>query len=488
MKNKVLLIVFFVVCVSFITAQSYESSVHSAVTQLTSRLNSPIEVSIGNIFIEGTQSTSGLSRNLSTKITHNAVETGRLIVVAPTQGIPRGGERNRTGGAQRGVIHGTYEVRGDNVNFNLQLISDPDGVIIGSSQFTVHVKELEGIEILPSNMNTHEAVREQEKIFTPQPVQTPVQSTVQTQPSVNSSAFQLTAWPNSHTNTFIDGDEITFTIEAGQNCYFKVYHIDNENNTQMIFPNTVNRDNRLTANVPRTIPDSGMRFVIQAPFGQDTIIVVASQQQFQNIEAEFTQTRSATRDVISNITRGIGMQPTQSAQSAQTVSARFHFTTLPATYYDDIHSYRKPANMTETVQAMRTEVIRQGGTFSGNEQSGVFSYTGVTGNYNVSGDRFIVNIRYTGNQLPATRGAGSNYSFTIERPRDILQAVNAVKTGIESSGGVFSGNEREGNFNASGVAGQYRVENHVNVTISKKPVLIPHAMIEKEVRGYFSGY
>jgi hypothetical protein len=84
-----------------------------------------------------------------------------------------------------------------------------------------------------------------------------------------------------------------------------------------------------------------------------------------------------------------------------------------------------------------------------------------------------------------SRGSGFNFSFT--RPGNISRAVQTVRSGIEGKGGTFSGNEQQGNFNASGIAGQYRVADMVNVTITEKPFIIPNSLIEREVKNYFGG-
>jgi hypothetical protein len=69
----------------------------------------------------------------------------------------------------------------------------------------------------------------------------------------------------------------------------------------------------------------------------------------------------------------------------------------------------------------------------------------------------------------------------------MTEAIMSVRSGVEANGGTFSGDEQQGNFRASGIAGQYNVADRVNVRISEKPVIIPNSLIEREVRSFFSG-
>jgi hypothetical protein len=447
MKKIILSIVFIFIFTSLSSAQDFDSRVMEAVNNLASPVRNTIDITVEDIYLEGTQTQSGLSRNLYNKIIIHALGTGKFRIINRTR------ELNNTRNAQTGSIRGTFSLQDNNVLIKLNLFNNNN--LVNSNQFTVPVSELSGIEILPSNLK-------QTFVF----------------PSAQANqAFQILAWPNSDTNTFIDGDEFKINIRANRDCYFKIYHIDHNNIIQLVYPSATSGNNRLRANVARAIPDDGRGYVIQAPFGQDTIIVVASIQPFGNIESEFSQTQQANQRLIDNLITG-------------QVFAYFNFTSLPATYFDENYVYSRPNNMREIVSSMRSEITRQRGSLTGNEQNGTFSYPGVQGQYAISGDRFIINLRYLGNQIAPSLSKGSGriiHSFTIDRPRDISGAIQSVRSGIENSGGTFSGDEQQGNFRAKGITGQYIVADRVNVNIMDKPFVIPNSMIENEVRAYFSG-
>jgi hypothetical protein len=475
MKKLFLISYFLFHAAAALLAEDIDGIVKTAVDGLASRLLYPLELSIGDINLAGTESPSAFSRYLSNRIMAHAPNNRMFKVVSPSRGV----DRISPSGPKKSVIGGTFLREGDIVRVTLQLISKPDDTVLESRDFTISVAELErlGIAILPENVISPEEIIKREEIINPPA------------PPSAAQTFNLAAWPNSDTRTYIDGDRLKISIVSDQDCYFKVYHIDLNRNMQLIHPNAKNTDNRLVANVTRTIPDSDtISYILQAPFGQDTIKVVASQRQFENIAAEFNKTWTAAEETVRRAEsyRGLAIEYAPEEPTVETVIASFNFTVLPANYNDSVYMYRKPENMTEAIQAMRTDILRQGGSF--NERDGSFTMSGITGQYMVSGDTVILSLRYSGNQLtaPLTRGAAS-INFNIDRPRNISQAIQMVKSGIEAKGGVFFGNERQGNFRASGIAGQYNVADQINISITEKPAIIPASLIEKEVRKFFNG-
>jgi hypothetical protein len=270
---------------------------------------------------------------------------------------------------------------------------------------------------------------------------------------------------------------------AGQDCYFKVYHIDVNGQMRLIYPNQYNRDNRLRANIVRTIPEAPVYYPLGAPYGVETILAAASAEPFQNLEREMIPVQFSHSAVNTARGLGIGVRPGSGGQAAPTVSASFTYSILSPAYADEVLSYPTPAGIEEALRILEDEIRRQGGVFSGDAGTGSFTLDGTRGGYTVSGDTLTLRIRYTGTSLPApqTRGAGFNFSF--DRPADLGQAIQLVRSGIERKGGSFSGNERQGSFRASGIAGQYRVADQVSVSILEKPLIIPNRMIEREVKN-----
>jgi hypothetical protein len=303
-------------CAALSWAEDIDSVVKAAVDGLASRLLYPLEVSVGDINLAGTGSPSAFSRYLSNRILAHAPDNRMFRVVPPSRGI----DRVSPGGPEKGVITGVFLREGAIVRVTLRLVSEPGGVVLGTRDFRVSAAELDrlGIALLPEN-TTLEEIKKRETILNP--------------PSSAARAFTLRAWPDSDTRTYLDGDELRISIVADEDCYFKVYHIDLNGGMQLIHPNDKNTDNRLTANVTRTIPESGaISYVLQAPFGQDTIKVVAARQQFENLPAEFNKTWKADGETVRRAEshRGLAVRYAPEAPAVETVTASFNFTVLPA--------------------------------------------------------------------------------------------------------------------------------------------------------------
>jgi hypothetical protein len=449
-----------------LSAQTLDERIKDAVNGLAQVTR--MEVVIYPPVIQGTGSPSELSRYLHQKIDTYALISRRFNVVQPT----RGGDQGR--------IEGSYIVaENDIVTVTLKLTSDSNVVIV-AREFDIPLAELEKLELawLPPGVQTQEEVKEREEIFVQPP--SPASS-----PAPSPPPFTLTARPNSVTRTYYDGEELFVTVWADKDCYFKVYHIDVDGKMKMIYPNEYNRNNFLRANTEMTVPRDEVRFVLHEPFGQETILVTASPEQFTNLDSEMTPV-TATRETVTRVSRGGSLVLNRQNTSAVTVSERFTFIILPASFADEVFTYKKPTDMAGAIQSLRSEITGKGGQFNGDEQEGVFSGNDFEGSYRISGGDIIVTLRYQRNAQtePSTRGA-SGYNFSFAKPGNITQAVNTVRSGITGKGGSFNGNESAGNFEASGIAGEYRVADRVNVTISAKPFIVPNSLIEREVKNFF---
>ena len=78
------------------------------------------------------------------------------------------------------------------------------------------------------------------------------------------------------------------------------------------------------------------------------------------------------------------------------------------------------------------------------------------------------------------------YSFIIDKPKDLNKALAKVKGEIEKNKGSLTGDEKGGSISMNGVKGTYRVTAHaVEITITKKPIIVSNTYIEKEIRKAF---
>jgi hypothetical protein len=166
------------------------------------------------------------------------------------------------------------------------------------------------------------------------------------------------------------------------------------------------------------------------------------------------------------------------------------FSSIKLVFADEviIYSFEKPDDMAAVVREMRNIASSFRGTFSGDEYRGSFSGFGSNAvvTYSVNENMIIYTLTFVGN-VNNTMQQKLLHSFTIDLPRNIVQALEAVRGGVEGKGGFFYGNEYGGYFRNSGIMGNYVVGERVTFYIFEKPFIIPNSLIEREIRNYFIG-
>jgi len=487
MKKLMVLVSLCCLCGMFVHAQELEKGVRNAVNKLAEYLQIRWDVSIEPMTMEGTDKKYPFSRQLYSLVLECATNNPRYFRVVDSSQT-RGSGPRRIFDQNKGLIKGNFAIRGDKVEVFLNLVSDPDGVSLGAHRFNFPLAEL------PANafeLGNEEKSNSSDQVFK-ELADTGNTSTmlVSANPVSANQTINILAEFNSPSMTYLHRDELKMTVMADQDCFFKVYHIDVNNQMKMIYPNSSDKNNVLKANIPREIFES-LAWRIYKPYGAETILVVASSQQFDKIDQEYNAPwKPATAETIRTAVRdnsGGEHETRTSITFSGECEAKYSITILKP---DEEYSYGKPENMEEFYQSMRKDIERQGGTFEdGDIYSGSYTINGVRGSYRVPNDapdtvEFAMYNNYTGNRSRGqTRGSGFNFSF--ERPANITQTIQTVRSSIEGCGGRFLGNEREGNFNAKGIAGQYRISHLVDITITEKPLVVPNSLIEKEVRNYF---
>lgn len=83
------------------------------------------------------------------------------------------------------------------------------------------------------------------------------------------------------------------------------------------------------------------------------------------------------------------------------------------------------------------------------------------------------------------------HSFNVKISRDITAVLKSVESYITGNGGTFEGDAARGIFQgrtpAGMIKGEYSsvAEDEIRITITDKPFIVPHGMIETEIRRYF---
>lgn len=77
-------------------------------------------------------------------------------------------------------------------------------------------------------------------------------------------------------------------------------------------------------------------------------------------------------------------------------------------------------------------------------------------------------------------------TFDIPFSGDATELLDRAKSAADEAGATITGNVNEGEFAGKGVEGHYEVQGEtVHITITKKPLVVPEAKIEAELRKFF---
>lgn len=83
------------------------------------------------------------------------------------------------------------------------------------------------------------------------------------------------------------------------------------------------------------------------------------------------------------------------------------------------------------------------------------------------------------------------HSFTVTVSAALSEHLKNTEAEIRSNGGSFRGDVESGEFEGKSFLGPIRGEycrisdNEIRITITDKPLMVPHGLIEAEIRQYF---
>jgi hypothetical protein len=473
MKKKFFLIgLIALVCTAFLAAQDLDTRIEAAVAELAATVSTPVTVAVYPVPLAGSETTSALSRYLYGKITYFVNKNNKLLLSPSSRG---------TENTAQSRIEGSYTERGNTIDITLSLVSGANKNI-GAANFRITKVELQELRIewLPGNRVTQNDAQRQDK-------QIDAMLTGTASKITQAKTFTIEAWPNSESYTYVDGEKMQINLRADKDCYFKVYYVDAENKMQLIYPNPTSGNNFLKANTTRTIPDT-TEYVMGAPFGVESILVIASDTMLPYTADEMMPVKNIRG--MTQVFKKTADAVTAAAVNGIIVEKRFNYTVVPQNIVEEVLSYPKPDTMNDFIQAIQSVLKSEGGTFNGNEQAGTFSVGAFKGSYSIKGASITISLQHPieesiGWGASKTRSMASAFNFSFSKPENIQAAVETVRSGISSKGGVFSGNTQKGEFKASGIEGKYEVGNNVTVTIIEKPFVLTNGLIEKEVKKFF---
>ena len=119
----------------------------------------------------------------------------------------------------------------------------------------------------------------------------------------SSSDFRVTMEPD-RMEGYKEGDELKLYVKSEEDCYIEIYNISEDGSTRQIFPNErwlrshSPDDNLIRAGVRTAIPpDPSFKLRISAPYGVETLKLIASTRPFGNRARSFYQEKGAFPEV-----------------------------------------------------------------------------------------------------------------------------------------------------------------------------------------------
>ena len=180
------------------------------------------------------------------------------------------------------VIFGAVEPLQEVYRLSLRAVDVETGELLGSNSYLLNGSDPILINIINPNISIQH-LSERDAILQPF--------------SGRLNNFPLTVTTSK--TVYYDNEELFITLLAGEDCYFVVYHLDIENNMQVIYPNLWDKDtNFLRAGVRRIIPENAS-FALHAPYGEERILVYASPRPFAINENQYSK-RPVTSEMLAS--------------------------------------------------------------------------------------------------------------------------------------------------------------------------------------------
>ena len=180
----------------------------------------------------------------------------------------------------RTIIYGSVEPLQESYHLSLRAVDVETGELMGSRSYMLIGNDPVLVNIINPNV-TIQRLTERESWLAPF--------------NGKQNDFDLDISINK--SVYYDSEVMFITLKASVDCYFVVYHLDIDNNMQVIYPNRWEKDrNFLKAGEERVIPENAA-FLLHAPYGEERILVYATDRPI-NIPEDQYQARSITKDYI----------------------------------------------------------------------------------------------------------------------------------------------------------------------------------------------
>jgi len=180
------------------------------------------------------------------------------------------------------IIYGTVEPLKETYSLALRAVDVESGELRGSKSYVINGGDPILINLVNPNVSV-QRLTERETLLQP------------FDGKQNNFTLNVTA----NKTVYYDNEELFITLRSNVDCYFVVYHLDIDNNMQIIYPNFWEKDkNFLKANTSKVIPEN-TSFTLHAPYGEERILVYASVHPFIIPEDQYNS-KPITKDYLTS--------------------------------------------------------------------------------------------------------------------------------------------------------------------------------------------
>jgi len=304
-----------------------DEKIDRAVAAMARSVNQKTTIAVGRISYTGTQTVSNLSAYLKNSITTGAQKQQKKFLVASdsetaefaveTRGLTV--EAPAVNSSIQAVVVGSFSPLDNDAEVSFQLVSTGrNKTVLAAAGFVIPGTELSRrrLSLLPEKDT---AVITKAEFDAKQTAIDPYAG--------RNNKFTFTATPDDLDGVYYDGEAMSMRIYSDRDCYFRIVQVDVNGDTQVIYPHSKSqgKDNPfIRAGETRSIPDY-TKFRMQAPFGEEYILVAAYDRPFTIQEDPGGQISNST------ITRGLKVESESGGktQLSPVATAKFSYTILP---------------------------------------------------------------------------------------------------------------------------------------------------------------
>ena len=180
------------------------------------------------------------------------------------------------------IIYGTVEPLSEAYSLSLRAVDVETGELRGSKSYILDGSDPILINIVNPNI-TVKKLTDREALLQP----------------FDGKRNNFTLNVTANKTVYYDSEELFVTLRSSEDCYFVIYHLDTDNNMQIIYPNFWEKDkNFLKANTTRVIPEN-TSFALSAPYGEERILVYASVRPFTIPEDQYSS-KPVTKEYLAS--------------------------------------------------------------------------------------------------------------------------------------------------------------------------------------------